>query len=243
MINYERHSPSSLNLFAASPSMFVLERILGLKQPVGAVAHRGVAVEDGVAYGLGNPQANDKDSIKVALARYDLLTAMSGDARREKYREDIPDMVSLALDELRPYGVPTDAQGLITWHPEGLRLPIVGYFDFKWEDKGIIVDLKTTDRMPNEIKTSHARQVSLYAASDNQEGRLCYTTPKKVQTLKLENIREHRLALLNIAKKVENFLALSEDPAFFVGVVAPDLDSFYWGNPAARQLAFEHFGV
>jgi len=242
MINYERHSPSSLNLFAASPSMFVLERILGLKQPVGAVAHRGSAVEDGVAYGLKNPEATDKDSIKIAQARYDLLTAMSGDHRREKYRDDIPDMVSQALDELRPYGIPTDTQGFITWHPEGLRLPIVGYFDFKWGDKGIIVDLKTTDRMPSEIKVGHARQVSLYAG-DNHEGRLTYCTPKKCQTLRLENIREHRQALHSIALRVENFLALSEDPNFFPTITAPDLDSFYWGSPAARALAFDVWGV
>jgi hypothetical protein len=241
--NYYQHSPSALNLFAAQPSMFVLEKILGLKQPVGAVAHRGTAIEDGVAHGLKDPKASDADSIKIAQAKFDLLTAMSGDARREKYRADIPDMVTTALDELRPYGVPTDTQGFITWQPEGLRLPIVGYFDFKWEDKGIIVDLKTTDRMPSEIKIAHARQVSLYAMSDNQEGRLTYTTPKKVQTLRLENIREHRQALLNIARKVENFLALSEDPAFFTQVTAPDLDSFYWSSPAARQLAFDHWGV
>jgi len=242
VINYERHSPSSLNLFAASPSMFVLEKILGLKQPVGAVAHRGTAVEAGVAYGLGNPKVNDKDSITIALTRYDLLTAMSGDARREKYRDDIPDMVSQALDELRPYGVPTDSQGFITWHPEGLRLPIVGYFDFKWENQGIIVDLKTTDRMPSEIKVGHARQVALYAG-DNHEGRLTYCTPRKCQTLRLENIREHRQALHSIALRVENFLALSEDPNFFPTITAPDLDSFYWGSPAARALAFDVWGV
>ena len=34
-IEYDHHSPSGLNLFAASPAMFTLERILGLSQPVG----------------------------------------------------------------------------------------------------------------------------------------------------------------------------------------------------------------
>ena len=242
MINYERHSPSSLNLFAASQAMFVLEKILGLKQPVGAVAHRGSAVEAGRAYGLGDPEAAEKDCIRLALARYDLLTAMSGDVRREKYRDDIPDMVSQALDELAPYGVPSDSQGFVTWHPEGLRLPIIGYFDFKWEQHGIIVDLKTTDKMPSKIKAAHARQVSMYSG-DNHQGRLTYCTPKKCQTLELENIRQHRQALYNIAVKVENFLALSEDPNFFPGITAPDLDSFYWGSPAARALAFEIWGV
>jgi len=38
VINYERHSPSSLNLFAASPAMFVLERIIGLKRGTGGTS-------------------------------------------------------------------------------------------------------------------------------------------------------------------------------------------------------------
>ena len=51
---YLHHSPTSLNQFAASPALFVLERVLGLKQVVGAPAHRGVGVEAGVSYGLMN---------------------------------------------------------------------------------------------------------------------------------------------------------------------------------------------
>ena len=239
---YTRHSPSKLNLYAAQPAMWWLENIKGIKQPVGAVAHRGVAVEEGVVLGLLKPDEDDKVCVQVAQSRYDQLTVLSGDPRRDKYRADIPDMVAMALDELRPLGVPSDTQGFITWQPEGLRLPIVGYFDFAWADQGLIIDLKTTDRMPSDIKVGHARQVSLYA-SDNMQGRLTYTTPKKVQTLQLENVRAHRQALLNIAKRVEAFMALSEDPEFGKNIFVPDLDSFYWTNPAARQLAFEQWGI
>ena len=28
-----------------------------------------------------------------------------------------------------------------------------------------------------------------------------------------------------------------------VGITVPDLDSFYWANPPARQLAYEIWGV
>ena len=70
-------------------------------------------------------------------------------------------------------------------------------------------------RMPSEIKIPHARQVGLYASSDNMDARLTYVTPKKCQTYRLENVREHREALHQIAKRVENFLALSDDPAIF----------------------------
>ena len=79
---YRHHSPSSLNLFAASNAMWVLEKVLGLKQPVGVPAHRGTAVEDGVTVGLINPDASFEACANVALTRYDTLTAMSIDDRR-----------------------------------------------------------------------------------------------------------------------------------------------------------------
>jgi hypothetical protein len=240
---YKHHSPSSLNLFAASNAMWVLEKVLGLKQPVGVPAHRGVAVEDGVTVGLINPDASFEACANVALTRYDTLTAMSIDDRRGKYRTTIPDMVEQALRELRPYGVPSSTQDFVEWRPEGLALPIVGYSDYHWADHNITADLKTTERMPSEVKVGHARQVALYVTSNNANARITYSTPKKCQTYAIDNIDEHRKALHRIALKVEKFLTLSDDPRFFLDITAPDLESFYWGNPAARQLAFEHFGI
>ena len=196
----ERHSPSSLNLFAAEPAMWVLERLLGIKQPVGVPAHRGVAVESGVAYGLLHPEADYKTCNKQAFATYDALTALSGDERRDKYRRDIPEMVEPAIDEMRPYGIPSDVQGFITWQPDGLKYPIVGYYDFMWKEQNFIVDLKSTERMPSNIKVGHARQVSLYSMHNNSEGFLCYVTPKKINMMKLENPAEHRQALYQLAK-------------------------------------------
>jgi hypothetical protein len=240
---YIRHSPSKCNLYAAQPAMFVLENVLGHKQPVGIPAHRGVAVEDGVNAGLKDMAAYDRDCVDVALTKYDSLTAMSGDPRREKYRDTIPDMVTTALDELRRYGKPTEMQGFVTWEPPELKLPIVGYFDYAWSHIGILADLKTTERMPSEIKRGHARQVALYATSNNIDARLIYVTPKKLEAYHLENIAEHRASLLKIAATIERFLALSDDPEFFVSITTPDVESFYWADPAARQLAYRHWGV
>jgi hypothetical protein len=231
------HSPSSLNLFAASNAMYVLERILGRKQPVGAPAHRGKAVEDGVTYAL-EESATMQQSIDVALTRYDSLTALSGDPRSDSYRRDIPEMVAQAVGMLAQYGEPSTTQGFVEWRPDGLQLPVIGYYDYAWEDKGLIIDLKTSERMPSEIKNSHARQVSLYCAG-NMEGRLVYCTPKKIQAFHLENIREHRDTLCRLAFAVEKFLSLSDDPQFYVSITAPDLDSYYWASPEARQTAWE----
>jgi hypothetical protein len=113
IIEYGHHSPSALNLFCASTSLFVLEKIIGISRPVGAPAHRGVAVEAGVAHGLLHPDAPLANCIKAAVVRYDTIAALSSDARREKYRETIEGMVTQALAELRPYGVPSHVQGLM----------------------------------------------------------------------------------------------------------------------------------
>ena len=72
--------------------------------------------------------------------------------------------------------------------------------------------------------------------------RLTYVTPKKCETYELENIREHREALRQIAMRIENFLALSNDPEFFKSITVPDLESFHWSGPA-RQLAYEHWQI
>ena len=50
----EHLSPSQCNLFVASPAMYVMERCLKLRSPVGAAAHRGTAVEAGVVHDLCN---------------------------------------------------------------------------------------------------------------------------------------------------------------------------------------------
>lgn len=242
-MKFERHSPSSLNLFCASPSMFVLERIIGRRQPVGSPAHRGTAVEDGVTVGLLNPDASLDACTDAAFKTYDRITALSGDKRREEYRATIPDMVKSALEELRPYGIPTHTQQFVSWKPEGLAYPIVGYLDYRWEQHGILVDLKTTEKLPSSIKIPHARQVALYATmtGDNVDARLTYCTPKKRATYQLENTRDHLNALHQIAMRCEAFLALSDDPAFFTSITAPDFESFYWGGPA-RQIGFETWG-
>lgn len=244
-MNIVRHSPSSLNLFAASPSMFVLERIIGRRQPVGSPAHRGTAVEDGITFGLLNHSASLEDCTQVAIATYDRVAALSADARRQEYRDTISTMVEHGLEELRPYGIPTRTQGYVEWLPETLKYPIVGYFDYAWDDLGIVVDLKTTEKLPSAVKVDHARQVALYKATagDNLEARLTYVTPKKKATYRLDNAKDHLSALVRMAEVCERFLSLSDDPQFYVGITCPDLSSFYFSPASARQAAFEVWGI
>lgn len=236
------YSPSTLNLFSASPAMFVLEKILGRRQPVGAPVHRGTAVEAGIAIGLEDPNEKLEVCVGEAHARYDKLMALNPDSRREEYRKGIEAMVTTGLELLRPYGKPSSAQGLITWHPPELLVPIIGYYDFHWQEHNLTVDLKTTAAMPSSIKVSHARQVAFYSGGGNAGAAVCYVTPKKGIVYTAEDLDAHRACLLSMAKKCEAFMALSDDPQHFVNITAPDLESFYWGGPA-REIAYEIWGI
>jgi len=238
----ERLSPSSINRFCSSPALWVLERVLKLTVPAGAAMQRGIAVEDGVIAGLHDASLTVEQCVEIAQAKYRALTALSPDKRREDEAELIPGMVARGLEALKPYGPPTHVQGRVERRLEGLSVPVLGFFDAAWEDFGIILDIKSTGRMPSGIKTEHARQVAFYTGSDNLSGRVAYVTDKRQAVYQLENQKEHLDALHKIALTIQRFLALSRDPKELVAITCPDYDSFYFGHPQTKQNAFETWG-
>jgi hypothetical protein len=119
-----------------------------------------------------------------------------------------------------------------------------GFIDLMYEDSGIIIDLKTTLRIPSEISDAHARQVAGYgyAMSDNLDLRITYASDKRAVTYSLENAKQHVEAIVKIAHALERFLSISDDPNELAKYIAVDFDSFYWNDPAARQAGFEVWG-
>lgn len=245
----ERHglkhlSASTLNLFQNAPGLFILEKLMGKRQPVGCAAHRGNAAEAGIIAGLQKLDMPVEDCQALAVIEFDRLTALSGDPNREKERKAVPLIVAQGLTELRPYGTPSHYQQEVLWeHPE-LPLPMRGFIDLRWEDKGILTDIKTTMRVPSEISESHARQVAGYgyAISDNIDLRITYISDKKAITYQLENAKAHVAAIVKVASALEKFLSISDDPRELAKYVAVDFSSFYWNDPGARQAGFEVWG-
>lgn len=243
----EHLSPSSANLFAAEPALWVMEKLLGHRSSPGCAAHRGTAAEAGIEIGLLNPDLPVAEAQAHALKEYDRLSALSADPNRQKEREAIPGIVEIGLAELRQYGVPTRAetgrQHKISVMLEGVPVPVIGYLDFLFEQHGIIVDLKTQLRLSSEISEPHARQVALYqAAKGNYQARIAYTTPKKIGVYVLESGRQHLDALRQICIRLDRFLSVSKDPQELAGIVVPDFSSFYWNDPATRARGREVFG-
>ncbi|MEM7398732.1 MAG: PD-(D/E)XK nuclease family protein [Pseudomonadota bacterium] len=240
--NIDHLSASSLNLYVAEPALWVMERLLGKRAPVGVRAHGGTATEAGVTHGLMKPGIPNVDCQEIALKEFTRLTALSADHRKEKEREAIPAMVRNALKELRQYGKPSETQRKINLELDGVPVPFIGYIDYEYANHGLCVDLKTTMRMPSEIGASHARQGAIYGRATNFEQRFAYTTPKKIQVYPLHDVADRIAEIINIAQRMERFLSISKDAHELAGLICPNYESFYWNEATARANGRDVYG-
>jgi hypothetical protein len=241
----EHLSASTCNMFASSPAMFVLTKVLKRPNVVGAAAHRGSAVEEGITAGLMDQRLDVLQCAGIALDKFKTLTALCGDSRLEKEQGAVPMMVEQGLNALRPYGVPSSAQGEIRFEVEGLSVPFIGFYDFEWNDGKVLIDLKTTHALPSQINNAHARQLALYHAArgGNSDAQIAYVTPKKYAVYRLENPADHVKALSKIGLSIQKFLSITKDPDELASLVVPDVDSFYFADPLTRKAAFDVWGV
>jgi RecB family exonuclease len=252
MSAFERHgidhlSASHINLFIAQPAMWAASYLLKKRTPVGPAAHRGTAIECGVEAALFDPEMPITAAQDLALAKFQTLTRLSADPRIEKERDNIAPSVAVALTELRQYGVPEKPedgrQHKISIDLPGVPVPIIGYLDLLFPQHGILVDLKTTSRIPSEMSEAHARQGAIYhAAKGNHQVRFAYVSAKKIAVYALENAEAHLASVVRAAKAIENLLTLSDDGELLTRCFAPDLSSFYWGDASARSLAAQIWG-
>ena len=239
----EHLSPSSLNQFAQSPASFVLTRLLKKVAATGAPAHRGTAVEAGVASVLKGSSLTD--GVKLAHENFRTLVSLSDDPRIDKEFDAIGGMVEQGVMALKPYGEPTAIQDKVELRVPELPIPIMGFVDFRFGN--IIVDLKSTHALPSKINnTNHERQVALYIAASegDHKGYLCYVTGKKHGLYEVTDAEQQAKALARIGVTLGKFLSLSSDPLELAQYVIPDVDSFWFSNdPHQRAAAKEVWGV
>jgi hypothetical protein len=245
-------SASSLNLWATEPAVWAMERLMGHRSPASAQMARGKAVEHGVHAGLLDPAQSIDACAALAVKAFDRDMALVPDDRRDSEREAIPGYVACGLAELRQYGIPTAYQDRVELRLDDVPVPIIGFIDWRFDDHGLIVDLKTSERLPSAISLSHARQGAIYARAHGNYGmRFAYVKPaagkkdgRAVVVYELERIDIERqlVALRQIALRLGRFLALSSDPAELCGLIVPDYERFHWTNPITRARGAEIYG-
>lgn len=241
-------SPSQINLMANEPAMWVMEYLLGRKVPRGARAVRGIVVEMAVVAVLRDAESENK-AIDEAIRRFNKMTALQGDAYRKKEREVIAPMVRLALEQLIPLGPPDFPKGHpqhkieLTCQGDGWALPVIGYLDLVYPDRGLVVDLKTTHRMPSVMSREHQRQRCIYQRAMGNHGvSFLYVTGKKAVWREDGEVDDVLAEVKTILNRWERFLSLSKDPHILTSAVPVIPGSFYWNSPIALQARQEVFG-
>ena len=256
---FERHgighlSASSLNLWAAQPALWIMERLLGRRSPAGIPAARGKAVEAGVHAGLVDPTMPVEACVAEAERAFDRETVLSPDPRRGEVRTKLAGWVKGAVAELRQYGPPDDDgyQGRVEVRLDDVPVPVIGFVDWRFSQHGLIVDLKTAERHPSAIGASHGRQGAVYASAHGNYGmRFAYAKPapgkgdaRQVLVLEMsgDEVRQHLAALRLIALSLSRFLSVSRDARELAGLIVPDFDAFWWSDPAVRAAGRDVFG-
>jgi len=238
-------SPSSLNMWAECPGAWVAKYLFKHKFGFGVAPQIGILVEKVVANALTEKMTLDQ-AIGEAEKTFTKANCF-GVSEKDRARIcDIRLMSELAYEELKQYGKPSfngDDQHKIEMlvKGDGWDLPIIGFLDFVYPELGLVIDLKTTRRIPSVMSNAHRIQQAVYSkAKGNTSVKFLYVSPKK--TSLLEN--EDEAASLRLAKAIlnrqERFLRLG-DAEMLKKIVHVNAGSFYWTKEASSRL--ELFGI
>ena len=244
--NIDHLSASSINLWANAPDVWIMSYLFGLRTPMGPAPWRGICVEDAVVETLMG--GSEKDAIQKALDKFD-KRFLVGDEATTKERAMIEPMVQLSIEQLMEFGKPefADAENKqekisITAKGNGWEIPVIGFLDLVFPQHGVVIDLKTTGRMPSTMSAEHQLQRAIYAKAKggNQSVKFLYVTPKKAAMLEDGDPTEILAQAKVQITRMEAFLrTLDKETAKAIVPVQPN--SFYWkGNETLRK---EFYGL
>ena len=246
---FERHnidhlSASSINLYSNAPDVWVASYLFQKRTPMGPAPWRGICVEDAVVQILmGDSEAA---AIDKALATFDQRFVI-GDEKTTAERRRIEPMTQMAVAELAHLGQPEFAEDdeqqkiSITAKGDGWSIPVIGFLDLVYPQHGLVIDLKTTGRIPSKMSAEHQLQRAIYQkAKGNMAVKFLYVSEKKTNMLEDGDADE----LLGMAKvqiaRMEAFLRhCDKETALAIVPVQPS--SFYWQG--AEDLRKEFYGI
>ena len=236
MNGFEKHgighlSASSLNLWSNAPDVWVMQYLHGLRTPMGPAPWRGICVEDAVVATLQG--GSEQDAIKASLEKFD-KRFLIGDDKTTKERDLIEPMIQLAVEELKEFGTPAFPEDggqekiSITAKGDGWEIPVIGYLDLVFPQHGVVIDLKTTTRVPSSMSAEHRLQRAIYQkAKGNMGVKFLYCSAKKSAMLEDGDVVETLAKAKKQIGRIEAFLRhCDKDTARSIVPHSPE--SFYW---------------
>ena len=250
-------SVSQANKFREAPDAWLAQYIFGYKSPYGYPALQGLSVESAVEMGLFNGIVVE-DCISHALERFKSDTMLMKDnaAEIEKRKPIIERMVTTALEQLMPLGKPEEPPHGSRQHSIGIpvrfrkgdngTINCIGFLDFYYPEKNLVIDLKTTAKAPSGWSISHGIQAAVYKKSvEARTGKpatvkfLYVLTRQKDPFVWLE--MDDPDYYINLFKRtvisMEALLSVSDNPKDILKIIPHNPDSFYWSG--AQDIAAE----
>lgn len=237
-------SASNINLWSNAPDVWVMQYLFGIRTPMGPAPWRGICVEDAVVEVLCGGKLTE--ALDRAHEKFNSRFMIADDnTSREAAR--INPMVEIAVEELKQYGKPEFPEDgrqekiSITAKGEDWAIPVIGYLDLVFPNHGVVIDLKTTGRIPSTMSAEHQLQRCIYAkAKGNMAVKFLYVSDKKSALLEDGDVND----LLTQSKvqitRMERFLrTLDKEQAKAIVPMQPS--SFYWKG--AEDLRKEFYGL
>jgi len=255
MSGFEKHglkhtSPSALNMWADCAGAWAARYLYNKKLSFGVAPQIGMLVEQVCAQVLTKTMDFDY-ALKLAHDKFNKDNALNTSAKDRERISDIEAMATLAIKELEPYGVPHFDNCVVNGRKQqkvellckgdGWELPVIGFLDFVYPDQGLVIDLKTTLRMPSTMSEAHKRQAAIYKrAMGNHHTRFLYVTPKKSQFHDLEDEKPILENVKQILNRQEKMLAL-HDKETLRQILPVNTSSFYWNG--CENVSKELYGL
>jgi len=233
-----KHSFSSASKFVKNPSEWICHYGLGLRSPSSPAMTRGNLSEFGTYYKVkrGMQQKDDKAFSKLIEHRFKKLKYLDADKEiinaieiakqfeKVLYERQLRDIKSYQREEIKKV--------------EDLKYPVRMFTDFEFDN--IIIDAKSTLRMPYAPKIDHLRQQGLYATLYDKPTALLYATPKKTMYYKLteDDIKQGYNECLNHFKSLENYIIRcnnSLEEAIKITPLYTDPNPFAWDHNIKQE--------
>lgn len=248
--NITHSSPSSINMYANAPCAWVAKYLLGRSFNFSNAAKAGTLAEEAVVNILANGWDEGK-AIAEAIGEYNKALAFGASDADRKRGDAIPGMVTQAVAELKQYGEPDVNCDLIygkrqhkaemLCKGDGWELPVTGYLDFYYPQHGLIIDLKTTMRLPSEMSDEHMRQGAFYKGVKGHHAvRFLYVSGKGMKVFEVGDAGPVLAEFKTLLTRQERFLRLG-NADLLKSVVPVNASSFYWSSDS--ELRKTLFGI
>tara|TARA_R100000773_G_scaffold752_5_gene1342 strand:+ start:661 stop:1428 length:768 start_codon:yes stop_codon:yes gene_type:complete len=230
----EHLSVSHVNTFITEPAKWCAKYLFGMQSDASPAAFRGTVVDEAIGVYLSSEKPSKKNCTNVAMKRYRALSENAGldphEEKNSKERHLVPHFFNCAAEFYDTFGKPTSYQEQITMDV-GLSVPMIGFIDLRYE--GIVRDIKTVGRMPNEVPNTVKRQLSLYATATDCLPIVDYICVSKtkadVKSVVIDDVEANFDDLLRGAKAIERVLSIG-DKNEIADMYFPNLDSWMWSD-------------